>query len=170
MSRFYPHAAYAEVQPFSKTILTVHVLSRGFQTGALIGLFAGSARYAFSSTYRTLPSPLSTKLLRSAGFGGAVGFAVLSVGLAARMYGKESIEWSDRSWRLLENEGQVQVDDWSLGGAIAGVAGTAVAGMRGWRPIVGGAGVGSLAGVTGYMIWKYGVQGSSEGGDKVKSR
>jgi hypothetical protein len=78
------------------------------------------------------------------------------------MWGRESIEWNDRSWRLLENKGQVEVDDWSLGGTIAGLAGvygSGVARRAGWRAVVGGAGVGSLVGVGGYMAWRYGVKG-----------
>lgn len=169
MSRFFHHPAYAEDQPLSKTILTTHVLTRGFQTGAFIGLVAGGNRLILSPSYRAIPIPVAVKLVRSAGVGAVIGTGLLSVGLAARMYGKESIEWNDRSWRLLENQGQVEVDDWSYGGAAVGMARTAVGGLRGWRPLLGGAGLGSLAGVAGYMIWKYGVNGGRKAGDWVKS-
>jgi hypothetical protein len=41
MSRFFPHAAYAEDQPLAKTILTTHVLTRAFQAGSLGGTGVG---------------------------------------------------------------------------------------------------------------------------------
>ena len=79
------------------------------------------------------------------------------------MWGRERIEWQDRSWRLLGNKGQVECDTFS---AVMSVAGSgAVAwkeGVRGSRGnlvrIVGGAGVGGLLGVVGYMGWRYGVK------------
>lgn len=74
------------------------------------------------------------------------------------MWGKEPIEWNDRSWRLLENKGQVEVDDWSYGGAIMGAAATVFARTNmGWRGFLGGTGLGSLVGVGGYMVWKHGM-------------
>lgn len=103
-----------------------------------------------------------------------------SAGLAARMYGREDIEWRDRAWRLLENRGQLETDDWTYPGMLAGVAAyvAAVAStstaksplllltkMGGTRGRVGGfllgalgsAGAGSLVGTAGYMGWRYGV-------------
>ena len=48
-------------------------------------------------------------------------------GLPAYMHSKTSIEWKDRTWRLLENEGQMEVDDFSsvgfIGGAVAAAMG-----------------------------------------------
>lgn len=77
------------------------------------------------------------------------------------MWGREKIEWQDRAWRLLENKGQVECDDFAAGGAVVGLLGAGW-GMRGvglgWRGVVGGAGVGSLVGVMGYMGWRYGVK------------
>lgn len=80
------------------------------------------------------------------------------------MWGREEIEWQDRSWRLLENRGQVECDVFSAVGAVAGagvVAGRGWRGMvgeAGWRGMVGGAGLGGLLGVVGYMGWRYGVK------------
>lgn len=37
MSRYFPHTAYAEDQPLSRTILGVHVLTRAHTTGAAVG-------------------------------------------------------------------------------------------------------------------------------------
>lgn len=83
--------------------------------------------------------------------------------LAARMWGREEIEWSDRSWRLLENEGQKEVDDWSLAGTVAGALVTArrtTASQAGrGLQMLGGSGAGSMVGVVGYMVWRYGVHG-----------
>jgi len=91
-----------------------------------------------------------------------VGTGLLALALAGRMYDKTQIEWADRSWRLLENKGQVEVDNWSLGGAALGAAGAyfspSVAKM-GWRGLLGASGLGSLAGVGGYMVYRHGIKG-----------
>ena len=172
MNHLFPHAQYAEDQPYSKTILTYHVLFRGWQSGALVGLGISGVR-AFSKRRRTKPTlpsaiPRSTPLsstLRSTGYASLVGFGLMVPGLAARMWGREEIEWQDRSWRLLHNPGQVEVDDWSTAGAVVG----AVAGLR--SPgvlqsgrvsalrVTGAAGVGTCVGIVGYMVWRYGVHG-----------
>lgn len=55
-------------------------------------------------------------LMRSTGLGSLAGAAVMAITLAGMMYAKTEIEWQDRAWRLLENEGQRGVDEWSLGG------------------------------------------------------
>jgi hypothetical protein len=166
MSRFFPHPPYAEDQPYSKTILTTHVLSRGFTAGALIG-----ALLSLPSHYiRKPPHSLPTTLIRSAGLGTVIGTSLLSIGLAARMWDKEPIEWKDRSWRLLENKGQVEVDDWSYGGAVMGAAAAVTARTKlGWRGYLGGMGLGSLVGVGGYMVWRHGVNGGKWGEDKSLS-
>ena len=80
-----------------------------------------------------------------------------------RMWGREDIEWRDRAWRLLENKGQVEVDDWGVVGMALGGLGLLVrrGGARGvsWRMGVGGLGMGSSVGVLGYMIWRHGING-----------
>lgn len=76
------------------------------------------------------------------------------------MWGREEIEWQDRSWRLLENKGQLETDDWTYGGMLAGLAATAL--LRrpvGWAAALGSVGAGSVAGTLGYMGWRYGVHG-----------
>lgn len=115
MSRFWPHTPYAEDQPFAVPILTTHVLSRGFQSGALLGPIAGTAAYYFSKLPRAGGQSFSTTLLRTTGLTSLASVGLMTAALVARMHGKEHIEWADRSWRLLENKGQVEVDDWSLG-------------------------------------------------------
>ncbi|KAI0806161.1 hypothetical protein BC629DRAFT_1147399 [Irpex lacteus] len=172
MSQFFPHAQYAEDQPYSRTILTGHVLSRGFIIGAGAGVgFGGLAhlvsRFAarkFLADY-PLNRPTSLKLLHSAGYGSFLGVLALTFGLTYLMRGKDDIEWKDRSWRLLENKGQVGMDNWILGGSLAGAGLVAsppvakryggIAGL-GWRGVVGGAAVGSLAGLAGFVGTKLG--------------
>jgi len=166
MSRFFPHSAYAEDQPYSYTILTTHVLHRGFTSGALVGSFIGLGRHLI----RRPAQPLAVTVLRSTGFGAAFGTGFLALGLAGRMWDKTPIEWADRSWRLLENKGQVEVDDWSLGGAALGIAGacfTPNMAKHGWKGIVGGAGWGSLIGVGGYMVYRHGIKGGKWEDDEM---
>jgi Protein of unknown function (DUF1757) len=98
-----------------------------------------------------------------------MGTLVSGVMLGLRMRGKEDIEWNDRSWRLLVNKGQVEVDNWIVEGAMAGATVAFLAGRTGRLPaglenrmttaVVGGAGLGTLAGSAGYMLWRYGVKG-----------
>ena len=78
-----------------------------------------------------------------------------------RMRGREDIEWKDRSWRLLENEGEVVTDWWVLGGGVAGAVGGLVRARRGVLPVtrgtavVGGAGLGAAGAGVGYMVSSY---------------
>lgn len=101
--------------------------------------------------------------------------------LPLRMRGRAPVEWQDRSWRLLENRGQVEVDSFSLAGMVLGagavwrataggggrLAGGREKGVVGWRGfvrgragmVVGGAGVGASLGIVAYLGWRYGVNG-----------
>lgn len=170
MSRFFPHTAYEEDQPLGRTILTTHVYYRGFQTGAFVGLATGSILSLLQLrrplAHRAAWIPLA---LRSTGYGAAIGTALMVPALASRMYGREEIEWKGRSWRLLENEGQKEVDDWSFLGTVVGAVAAArqMVAHEALRPRVargvGGAGTGSLAGVVGYMGWRYVLHGGKRG-------
>lgn len=159
MSRYYPHSEYAEDQPRAKTILTTHVLDRASQSGAFIGLSIGATR----SLLRR--QPLASAALPSTGYGALIGLGSMIIGLPIYMYGKTDIEWKDRSWRLLENEGQKEVDDFGsvgfVGGGLAALRSPAVrvAGRVNVVRLVGGATMGELLGVAGYMVWRYGVNG-----------
>jgi hypothetical protein len=159
MSRFFPHPAYAEDQPFPKGILTLHVLTRGFQVGALGGALVSIPTYFLRKPSSPLYQPrfYPFQLLRSSGVGAAVGTGILSLALIGRMWGREPIEWADRSWRLLENRGQVETDNWAYPGAVLGAVGTYFSGnvaRLGWKGLLGGTGLGSLVGMGGYTIWK----------------
>ncbi|KAI0337209.1 hypothetical protein BDW22DRAFT_1364374 [Trametopsis cervina] len=190
MSRFYPHSEYAEDQPLSRTILATHVLARGFQIGAGLGVGVGLASHAgalykdrtahvrppkgadvgaatMDQTSRAARRPFAPTLLRSAGAGSVFGLALLSVGLVVQMHGKEDIEWRDRSWRLLENKGQMELDTWQALGAFSGLGGAlspSVALKYGGRNVlglsgvVGGAALGSLGGLFGYLAYRYGYK------------
>jgi hypothetical protein len=147
MSHFFPKALYAEDQPLATTILTTHVVYRGFQTGALLGPLGRAAL-----SLRTKSPLTSTSLLRAAGTGGVVGTGILGVALIGRMWGREEIEWKDRSWRLMNHKGQVAVDDWSQVGVVIGAAlGATRVGVLRWRGVIGAGGIGSLVGVVGCL-------------------
>jgi hypothetical protein len=160
MSRLFPRPSHAEDQPYAHTILALHVLSRGFAVGA------GVASVSYSVRRLVRPSP-SLSLLRSSGNGAVIGTGLLALALVGRMWGREEIEWKDRSWRLLWNRGQAEVDEWWAGGAVAGGLGAVVvrkgaAAAGGWRAVVGGMGLGSLLGMMGHAGWRYGVKGGFE--------
>ncbi|OPB37566.1 hypothetical protein A0O28_0044780 [Trichoderma guizhouense] len=165
MSRYFPHTPYAEDQPLSHVILTTHVLTRAVTTGSIIGLVLTSVRQSIPSLRR--PGPLSEKLLLSATRSTIITTAIVGVGLTARMWGREPIEWQDRSWRLLENRGQLETDDWTYGGMGGALLATGLMGVRGaggpaklgWRGVAGAAGIGSVGGMIGYMAWRYGING-----------
>jgi len=157
MSRFWPHTPYAEDQPLALPILTTHVLTRGFQCGGAIGPIAGTSLYYLSKSTRASGQSLSTVILRTTGRSSIIATALMTVALAGRMHGREHIEWADRSWRLLENKGQMEVDDWSLGGAVAGALATGVRRAE-FLAVTGGTALGSLVGVAGYLGWRHGVK------------
>ncbi|KAK1966120.1 hypothetical protein LY78DRAFT_657621 [Colletotrichum sublineola] len=171
MSRYFPHAAYSEDQPLARTILTVHVLARGYTTGAVVGLgvsTVGGLYTRIRGAKASAPDPITTtlrsaRILRSTGTASAIGLGLMGIALAGRMRGRDDIEWRDRAWRLMANQGQLATDDWTYGGAAVGLfAAAATPQMRavgGWRAVAGAAGLGSVAGTVGYLVWKYGVHG-----------
>lgn len=164
MSRLFPHTAYGEEQPLAHSILTFHVLARAVTTGSIVGMAVVPVRSAIAKA-RSSPlsaAPLGRRLLLASGTGTAVTLGLSSVGLVGRMWGREEIEWKDRSWRLLENQGQVETDDWTVGGMLAGGAVAAARGdvrMLGWRGVLGAMGAGSAVGMVGYLGWRYGANG-----------
>lgn len=171
MSRLFPHPAYAEDQPLSKTILTTHVMYRGLQSGAFVGILSGSVRSLLVMRRSRVPVAAAIPnaagmIQRHSGVGALIGVGLMVIGLPARMWGRQDIEWRDRSWRLLENAGQMEVDDWSLVGTALGAA-YAVATVPASDPsrfirILGGTGIGSMTGVAGYMVWRYGIRGGKQ--------
>ncbi|KAK6827021.1 hypothetical protein RU639_004564 [Aspergillus parasiticus] len=193
LSTFWPHTEYAEDQPFPKLVLTGHVLDRSFQAGAFLGSTTGLIRIGLLAYQPTsnnkfytrfiIPpgSTPATLLMRSTGTGAVLGLGAMAAMLPYYLVKWEPIEWQDRSWRLLENPGQVEVDTWGFVGAVLGVTGLVVMARRngrmfqltgheevaslvllralGWRNAFASAGMGSLSGVLGYLGWRYGVMG-----------
>ncbi len=158
MSRYFPHTDYEEDQPYDHTILAFHVLHRGFQAGAIAGGIA-SVPIHFWNRYRAYPTvPFRNILLKSTGVGAIGSIAFLAIGLQQRMKGQEEYGWKQRSWRLRENRGQMEVDDFSILGMTTGVAMSY--GLKGadWRMKAGGAAVGNLVGVAAYMAYRYGLR------------
>jgi len=166
MSRLWPHPPYAEDQPYHHLILTTHVLTRAVQSGSFVGASIGATTFTLRHFNILKPRPsiipptLPTTVLRSTGLGALFGFTFLCIGLPMQMRGKEEIEWRDRSWRLLENQGQMECDDWTYPAmAAGGLAAATRKHVLGWKGVVGGVGAGSVIGMVGYMGWRYGVQG-----------
>ncbi|TGJ79608.1 hypothetical protein E0Z10_g9146 [Xylaria hypoxylon] len=164
MSRYFPHPAYAEDQPLARTILITHVGTRAITTGTIIGAGIFGTREALrrlrkAAAPSTVTASRSQLYLRVAGHSTLWTIGIVSLGLAGRMWGREEIEWQDRSWRLMENEAQLQTDDWTYGGMVAGLAATALFKRPvGWVAAVGSVGAGSVAGTLGYLGWRYGLQ------------
>lgn len=166
MSRLWAHTPFAEDQPSSHAILYTHVLTRAFQTGSLVGANVAAANFVLNragvlKTRVPLPT-FTTMVLRSTGFGALVSTGLLAVALPLRMHGQEEIQWQDRSWRLLENRGQVECDDWTYGGMALGAVATLISRRAkglGLTGAVGRVGMGSVLGTLGYLGWRYGVNG-----------
>lgn len=161
MSRYWPHPSYAEDQALSKTILTTHVVVRTITLSTLVACGITTARQVIPFLRpKATTTALAPRLMRSASTGTVAALGIGALMTLGRMYGRQEIEWQDRSWRLLENRGQVETDDWTVAGAVVGalVAGRAARGL-GWRGVVGGAGLGSVGGMVGYLAWRYGVNG-----------
>ncbi|KAI1262556.1 hypothetical protein F5Y18DRAFT_153398 [Xylariaceae sp. FL1019] len=163
MSRYFPHTAYAEDQPLAKTILTTHIETRAIATGTIVGGAIYGAKDAMQRIRKSKPAPSLTVprshvFLRYAGSSTLWTLGFVSVGLVGRFWGKEEIEWKDRSWRLLENKGQLAVDDWTYPAMAAGLAATAFLKRPvGWVAMVGSVGTGSVVGMLGYMGWRHGL-------------
>ncbi|KAL8744697.1 MAG: hypothetical protein Q9190_003077 [Brigantiaea leucoxantha] len=163
LQKLFVQAPYAEDQPSAKPILIIHVLHRGYNAGALIGTIGTTlnAAFAYIATRPPYPDPIIARLVRSGSYGSFYGTAFMAVGLTMKMWGKEPIEWQDRSWRLLINEGQNHTDDWSIRGAGIGAVMSLIGrkarfgGLGRWsvlRAGFGGAGLGSALGIVGHVI------------------
>lgn len=163
----FPHAVYAEDQHYPHTILTIHCLHRGFTAGAILGLIPPLTRSAFNTVLRRPlpphPLPYVSRIFSSAAIGGVGGIAFLAIGMIARMWGREEVEWQDRSWRILANKSQNREDGYSFSGIVIGAMYMAFRTRRGhlttamfkiprWRAIVGAAATGSIAGTLMHVL------------------
>lgn len=155
MTSAFPHPQYAEDQTNAHAILYLHVMRASAMTFSFLSLpYTGLS--VLTSRLRKQPpgnTSILTRTLLNSGRGVVFG-AVAGVAMTwGRMRGREEIEWQDRSWRLLENKGEVDTDWETIGatgiGALAGVA----AARRGVVPVsaaqgaIGGAGLGLASGV-----------------------
>jgi hypothetical protein len=166
-------------------LLYVHVFHRGFEAGGLIGLVYGNYKlYKHRQQLKQVSQTASTATLaKNAGLrnifyptmarSSLIGAGLTMILLTGRMWGAENVEWQDRSWRLLENEGQVMHDLYAdVAGGVA--AASAVVGASRppsmsvmTREMVGRAGLGAVVGfvacevVRGYRLF------TSKDGEKV---
>ncbi|KAK6355341.1 hypothetical protein TWF696_004450 [Orbilia brochopaga] len=152
----YPTSDYPEDQKLPHVILTTHVVHRGIPIGAVVSsIIPLTSRYILRRpTAKALP--LSTLLIRSNSTGLLVTSGLMVGMTLGRMAGRDLIEWQDRSWRLLRNEGQNQLDDFSAAGGVTGaVVGLASrGGLPLWRGVLGGFGLGALAGTAAFAAYK----------------
>ena len=128
MTSLFPHPPYAEDQPNARTILYLHVTRASAMTFSFLSIpLTGLSLLAT----RLRKQPLSTRyalsrLLLNSGRGLVLGAIAGPVMTWGRMRSMEEVEWQDRSWRLLENRGEVRTDWETVGaagvGAVAGVA------------------------------------------------
>ncbi|EEA18731.1 hypothetical protein TMatcc_010727 [Talaromyces marneffei ATCC 18224] len=183
MSEFpWPHPSHAEDQPYAKTLLYVHVFHRGFEAGGVIGLFYANYKLYKHRQQLKLTPPQQAALGgvgKNAGIrnifyptmarASLIGAGASMVLLTARMWGAEEVEWQDRSWRLLENEGQVMHDLYADVGA--GIAASTIFVAGGSRPplslmvreMVGRAGLGAVVGFVGCeVVRKYKLYASKD--------
>lgn len=167
MSEFpWPHPTHAEDQPYAKTLLYVHVFHRGFEAGGFIGLFYENYKLYRYRQQLKQSSPQGLGIIKNAGMrniffptmarSSLFGAGAIMLLLTGKMWSKEDVEWQDRSWRLLENEGQVMHDLYA--DVAAGVAASSVGVVR--RPplsmvareMMGRAGLGAVVGFVGCEV------------------
>jgi len=173
MTSLFPHPPYAEDQPSAHTILYLHTTRAGAMAGTFIALLTAPTAHLVSqyrypkssptvvSTTHTAPTFLLNRVLTHSSRGLLLGALFGAAATFAHMRDREEIEWQDRTWRLLENKGEVRTDWVALGGSGVGalMAGEAirrglVVGMSGRMAVFGGAGLGMATGV-GYMVSTY---------------
>jgi hypothetical protein len=154
MTSLFVHTPYAEDQPSAHSILYLHVMRASAMSCTFVSLFRIPITLA-SARYRQIPTPTSAliaRTLQGSGRALAIGSLVGAIATWGRMRGREEIEWRDRAWRILENEGEVKTDWVMLGGAGAGALASLAAARRGAIPMgvgsvmLGGVGVGSSVG------------------------
>ncbi|KAF2708319.1 hypothetical protein K504DRAFT_468661 [Pleomassaria siparia CBS 279.74] len=165
MTSLFPHTPYAEDQPLSHSILYLHVVRAAAMTGSFIPLFTVPVSL-LASRYRNNTLSIATNFLprllthSARGIVGGTMFGIVATW--GQMRGRAEIEWQDRSWRLLENKGEVDTDWWASGGAAVGAVAGITALRRGMMPVgvnigkavLGGAGAGMNVGIA-YMVYTF---------------
>ncbi|KZM18834.1 uncharacterized protein EKO05_0006618 [Ascochyta rabiei] len=162
MASLFPNTSYAEDLPSAHAILYLHVMRASAMTFSFLSLPLSGVTFLVSRLRRqpvTITTALSRTLL-NCGRGLVVGTVAGAAMTWGRMRGREEIEWQDRSWRLLENKGEVDTDWETMAATSAGAVAGVVAARRGVLPVslgnaaLGGAGVGLSSGVL-FMIGTY---------------
>lgn len=114
--------------------------------------------------YAILQQPFTKSLLKASYRSMLIAPVVGAVATTLVMRNKALIEWQDRSWRLLANNGQNLTDKWSLGGIIIGGALGGVASRKFKislpKAVAGSASIGCLAGITCMVIYGKIVRGN----------
>jgi hypothetical protein len=159
MTSLFPHPPYAEDQLYARSILYLHVMRASAMSFSFFSLlqFPISILAAQSRKTPVDYNIIISRTLKTAGRGLVLGTAAGAVMTWGRMRGREEIEWKNRSWRVLENDGEVKTDWVTLGAAGGGAVGAVIAARSGRIPVsvgsamLGGAGVGMGTGVP-YMV------------------
>jgi hypothetical protein len=155
MDSLFPQAAFAEDQQNAKAILYLHVMrasAMSFTFFSLARIPIILARAQFRKVPVDVPA-LFARTLQSSGRVFAIGSAVGALMTWGRMRGRTEVEWQDRSWRILGNNGEVKTDWTTMVGSGAGAVVGAVAARRGAIPasvgsaLLGGAAAGSSVGM-----------------------
>ncbi|EOA90602.1 hypothetical protein ACJQWK_11570 [Exserohilum turcicum] len=162
MTSLFPHTPYAEDQRYARSILYLHVMRASAMSFSFLSLaqFPASivaARYRKTAiNYKAVVA----RTLKTSGRGLVAGTAAGALMTWGRMRGREDIEWKDRSWRILQNSGEVRTDWVALGSATGGAVAAVVAARRGrvnmpvGSAVLGGTGAGMAVGVP-YMVASY---------------
>ncbi|XP_037051056.1 uncharacterized protein LOC119084993 [Bradysia coprophila] len=165
ISQLFPMAELAEDQQFPRLILYTHVVHRMVNFSAGIAVISTGARLAYRklrppsdpTKYAILQQSFAKSLVSASSKSLLIAPAVGVIATTLVMRNKSLIEWQDRSWRLLANNGQNLTDKWSIGGMVlGGVVGTVVS--RRYKislpkAVAGSAGLGCLAGLTCMIIF-----------------
>ena len=164
MTSLFSHPTFAEDQPYAHAILYLHVMRASAMSFSFLSLSELPVLIAVSR-YRQMPIDYTALLSRTVNISGrslVLGTAAGALMTWGRMRGREEIEWKDRSWRILENKGEVKTDWVTFGGAGVCAIVAALAAKKGIlypsvaNAALGGAGVGMASGVP-YMIASFAV-------------
>ncbi|KAK5993476.1 hypothetical protein PT974_06907 [Cladobotryum mycophilum] len=114
---------------------------------------------SFPAATTSGPHSLTDKLLLNASDFSLLAIGATTIGFVAKMWGKELIEWQDKSWFLRNTPVVAQMDDWTYAGMLGGALAAVVAGKvssksLGWRGLVGAVGIGSIWGTAVFFAWK----------------
>lgn len=172
ISMIFPIVEFAEDQQFPRLILYTHVMHRMANLSAGIAVISTVSHLAYRklrppsdpTKYAILRQSITRSLVNASYKSMIIGPTLGAIATMAVMRNKELIEWQDRSWRLLANNGQNLADKWSLGGLVIGGALGSVVSRKFKislpKAVAGSAGLGCLAGLTCMVIYGKIVKGN----------